>query len=115
MSIDSLDTPENSTGRRGCPQRPSFGRPRCLTPPDRLRLIAHSARAGDRGRPCPYPVPVAGADDTTSIEPVPDAQRVLGALDTPVPYAPPLEEHYLVSAAEIERAKAEKEHAAAAE
>ncbi len=30
--------------------------------------------------------------------------RVLGALDTPVPYAPPLEEHYLVSAAEVERA-----------
>jgi 2-oxoisovalerate dehydrogenase E1 component len=30
--------------------------------------------------------------------------RVLGALDTPVPYAPPLEEQYLVSAAEIERA-----------
>jgi 2-oxoisovalerate dehydrogenase E1 component len=30
--------------------------------------------------------------------------RVLGALDTPVPYAPPLEEHFLVSAAEIERA-----------
>jgi 2-oxoisovalerate dehydrogenase E1 component beta subunit len=30
--------------------------------------------------------------------------RVLGALDTPVPYAPPLEERFLVSAAEIERA-----------
>jgi len=30
--------------------------------------------------------------------------RVLGALDTPVPYAPPLEELFLVSAAEIERA-----------
>jgi 2-oxoisovalerate dehydrogenase E1 component beta subunit len=30
--------------------------------------------------------------------------RVLGALDTPVPYAPPLEEHFLVKAAEIERA-----------
>ena len=30
--------------------------------------------------------------------------RVLGALDTPVPYAPPLEEQFLVSAAEIERA-----------
>jgi 2-oxoisovalerate dehydrogenase E1 component len=30
--------------------------------------------------------------------------RVLGALDTPVPYAPPLEEFFLVSAAEIERA-----------
>ncbi|MGE0123316.1 MAG: thiamine pyrophosphate-dependent enzyme [Vicinamibacterales bacterium] len=30
--------------------------------------------------------------------------RVLGALDTPVPYAPPLEEAFLVSAAEIERA-----------
>jgi 2-oxoisovalerate dehydrogenase E1 component len=30
--------------------------------------------------------------------------RVLGALDTPVPYAPPLEERFLVSAGEIERA-----------
>jgi 2-oxoisovalerate dehydrogenase E1 component len=30
--------------------------------------------------------------------------RVLGALDTPVPYSPPLEEFYLVSAQEIERA-----------
>ncbi len=30
--------------------------------------------------------------------------RVLGALDTPVPYAPPLEECFLVSASEIERA-----------
>ena len=30
--------------------------------------------------------------------------RILGALDTPVPYSPPLEEFYLVSAAEIERA-----------
>jgi 2-oxoisovalerate dehydrogenase E1 component len=30
--------------------------------------------------------------------------RVLGALDTPVPYAPPLEEYFLVSQVEIERA-----------
>ena len=30
--------------------------------------------------------------------------RVLGALDTPVPYAPPLEEQYLVSEAEIVQA-----------
>lgn len=30
--------------------------------------------------------------------------RVLGALDTPVPYSPPLEDHFLVSDAEIERA-----------
>jgi 2-oxoisovalerate dehydrogenase E1 component beta subunit len=30
--------------------------------------------------------------------------RVLGALDTPVPYAPPLEEFFLVSPDEIERA-----------
>ena len=30
--------------------------------------------------------------------------RVLGALDTPVPYSPPLEEFFLVSEAEIERA-----------
>jgi 2-oxoisovalerate dehydrogenase E1 component len=30
--------------------------------------------------------------------------RILGALDTPVPYSPPLEEVFLVSAAEIERA-----------
>jgi 2-oxoisovalerate dehydrogenase E1 component beta subunit len=30
--------------------------------------------------------------------------RVLGALDTPVPYSPPLEERFLPSAAEIEQA-----------
>ena len=30
--------------------------------------------------------------------------RILGALDTPVPYSPPLEEYFLVSDAEIERA-----------
>jgi 2-oxoisovalerate dehydrogenase E1 component beta subunit len=30
--------------------------------------------------------------------------RVLGALDTPVPYSPPLEEHFLPSEAEVERA-----------
>ena len=30
--------------------------------------------------------------------------RVLGALDTPVPYAPPLEEVFLVKAGEIEQA-----------
>lgn len=30
--------------------------------------------------------------------------RILGALDTPVPYAPPLEEQFLVSVGEIERA-----------
>ncbi len=30
--------------------------------------------------------------------------RILGALDTPVPYSPPLEEFYLVGEKEIERA-----------
>jgi pyruvate/2-oxoglutarate/acetoin dehydrogenase E1 component len=30
--------------------------------------------------------------------------RILGALDTPVPYAPPLEEAFLVSEEEIVRA-----------
>jgi 2-oxoisovalerate dehydrogenase E1 component beta subunit len=30
--------------------------------------------------------------------------RVLGALDTPVPYSPPLEERFLVSEPELERA-----------
>ena len=30
--------------------------------------------------------------------------RVIGALDTPVPYSPPLEEYFLPSQAEIERA-----------
>jgi NCS1 family nucleobase:cation symporter-1 len=35
-----------------------------------------------RRRTRPYPVPVIGTPDTTSIEPVPEGQRVLGALDT---------------------------------
>jgi pyruvate/2-oxoglutarate/acetoin dehydrogenase E1 component len=30
--------------------------------------------------------------------------RILGALDTPVPYSPPLEERFVPSDAEIERA-----------
>ncbi len=30
--------------------------------------------------------------------------RILGALDTPVPYSPPLEEFFLVSESEVERA-----------
>ena len=30
--------------------------------------------------------------------------RIIGALDTPVPYSPPLEEYFLPSEAEIERA-----------
>ena len=30
--------------------------------------------------------------------------RIVGALDTPVPYAPPLEEYFLPSAAQVERA-----------
>jgi pyruvate/2-oxoglutarate/acetoin dehydrogenase E1 component len=30
--------------------------------------------------------------------------RIIGALDTPVPYAPPLEEFFLPGEAEIERA-----------
>jgi 2-oxoisovalerate dehydrogenase E1 component beta subunit len=30
--------------------------------------------------------------------------RVMGALDTPVPYSPPLEEEFLASEAEIEQA-----------
>ena len=31
--------------------------------------------------------------------------RIIGALDTPVPYSPPLEEFYLPSEAEVERAR----------
>jgi len=30
--------------------------------------------------------------------------RVIGALDTPVPYSPPLEERFLPAEAEVERA-----------
>jgi len=30
--------------------------------------------------------------------------RILGALDTPVPYSPPLEEFFLVSEHDVERA-----------
>ena len=30
--------------------------------------------------------------------------RIVGALDTPVPYSPPLEEYYLPSEVQIERA-----------
>ena len=62
-------------------------------------LIAHEdARTGGIGES------VAATIQEEAFESLDAPVRVIGALDTPVPYSPPLEECYLASAADIERA-----------
>ncbi len=64
----------------------------------RVLIVHEDARTGGIGES------VAAIVQEEAFEWLDAPVRVLGALDTPVPYAPPLEEFYLVSAAEIERA-----------
>jgi 2-oxoisovalerate dehydrogenase E1 component beta subunit len=64
----------------------------------RVLLVHEDSRTGGIGES------VAAIVQEEAFEWLDAPVRVLGALDTPVPYAPPLEEHFLVSTAEIERA-----------
>ena len=64
----------------------------------RVLIVHEDARTGGIGES------VAAIIQEEAFEWLDAPVRVLGALDTPVPYAPPLEEFYLVSRPEIERA-----------
>ncbi|MBP7777799.1 MAG: hypothetical protein KA371_11760 [Acidobacteria bacterium] len=64
----------------------------------RVLIVHEDARTGGIGES------VAAIIQEEAFEWLDAPVRVLGALDTPVPYAPPLEEFYLVSQDEIERA-----------
>jgi pyruvate/2-oxoglutarate/acetoin dehydrogenase E1 component len=64
----------------------------------RVLVVHEDARTGGIGES------VAAIIQEEAFEWLDAPVRVLGALDTPVPYAPPLEEFYLVNAGEIERA-----------
>lgn len=64
----------------------------------RVLIVHEDARTGGIGES------VAAIIQEEAFEWLDAPVRVLGALDTPVPYAPPLEEFYLVSADEITRA-----------
>ena len=75
--------------------RDTGGDPALQQRADRARGLAHrraSARASPR------------SIQEEAFEWLDAPVRILGALDTPVPYAPPLEEFFLVSEAEIEKA-----------
>jgi 2-oxoisovalerate dehydrogenase E1 component len=83
---------------------------RSLVPLDRDRLIAlvrrchrvlivhEDSRRGGIGES------LAATIQEEAFESLDAPIRILGALDTPVPYSPPLEEYYLPSEAQIERA-----------
>ncbi len=64
----------------------------------RVLIVHEDARTGGIGES------VAAIVQEEAFEWLDAPVRILGALDTPVPYAPPLEEFYLVSAGDIERA-----------
>jgi 2-oxoisovalerate dehydrogenase E1 component len=65
---------------------------------NRVLIVHEDTRSGGIGES------LAAVIQEEAFESLDAPVRVLGALDTPVPYAPPLEERYLVSAAEIENA-----------
>ena len=64
----------------------------------RVLIVHEDARTGGIGES------LAAIIQEEAFESLDAPVRVLGALDTPVPYSPPLEAFYLVSDAEIERA-----------
>jgi pyruvate/2-oxoglutarate/acetoin dehydrogenase E1 component len=64
----------------------------------RVLIVHEDARTGGIGES------LAAIVQEEAFESLDAPVRVLGALDTPVPYAPPLEEYYLVQAADIENA-----------
>jgi 2-oxoisovalerate dehydrogenase E1 component len=83
---------------------------RTLSPLDRTSVLAVAAHCGrvlivhEDSRTGGIGESVAAIIQEEAFEWLDAPVRVLGALDTPVPYAPPLEEAFLVSEAEIERA-----------
>jgi len=80
---------------------------RTLAPLDRVSLLAVAKHCGrvlvvhEDARTGGIGESVAAIIQEEAFEWLDAPVRVLGALDTPVPYAPPLEEEYLVSEAEI--------------
>ena len=64
----------------------------------RVLIVQEDARTGGIGES------LAAIIQEEAFESLDAPVRILGALDTPVPYAPPLEEAYLVSDAEIDAA-----------
>ena len=83
---------------------------RTLVPLDRSALLAvarHCSRvliAHEDTRTGSIGESLAAIIQEEAFESLDAPVRVLGALDTPVPYSPPLEEHFLPSQAEIEQA-----------
>jgi 2-oxoisovalerate dehydrogenase E1 component len=65
---------------------------------NRVLIVHEDARTGGIGES------IAAIIQEEAFESLDAPVRILGALDTPVPYSPPLEELYLPSDAEIERA-----------
>jgi len=64
----------------------------------RVLIVHEDARTGGIGES------VAAIVQEEAFEFLDAPVRIIGALDTPVPYSPPLEEFYLPSEAQIERA-----------
>ena len=83
---------------------------RSLVPLDRDRLIALARRCHkvlivhEDSRQGGVGESLAATIQEEAFESLDAPVRILGALDTPVPYSPPLEEYYLPSEAQIERA-----------
>ena len=65
---------------------------------NRVLIVHEDSRTGGIGES------VAAIVQEEAFESLDAPVRILGALDTPVPYSPPLEERFLVSQAEIETA-----------
>ena len=64
----------------------------------RVLIVQEDARTGSVGES------LAAIIQEEAFESLDAPVRIVGALDTPVPYSPPLEEFYLPSDAQIERA-----------
>ena len=83
---------------------------RCLAPLDRRALLAAARRCHkvlivhEDSRTGGIGESLAAIIQEEAFESLDAPIRILGALDAPVPYSPPLEEYFLPSDAEIERA-----------
>ena len=70
----------------------------CARHCNRVLIVHEDSRTGGIGES------LAAIIQEEAFESLDAPVRILGALDTPVPYSPPLEEHFLPSEAEIEKA-----------